>query len=325
MRVLHAALIAVAMVVGAAGEAAAAYPERPVRIVVVVPPGTAADIMARTIADKLAERLKKPFVVENRPGASSLIGSESVAKAPPDGYSLLLLNSAQTGAAALDAKFPLDLERDFAPVGMLGRSPFILAVSNDFPPKTLGEFIALAKARPGKINYGSGGYGSPSHLGMELLAIRAGIQLTHVPYKGQAAYNPALATNEIQIALGTVPGFVPIVSTGRVRPLAAGGLSAPKEYPDIPTVAASGFPGFDLDIWLSLVTTAGSPPEAVKTLNDALRAVLTDPATVAELEKKGFVTDPSTPEALGAFIKADLKNWREVVQRANLSSAASGK
>jgi tripartite-type tricarboxylate transporter receptor subunit TctC len=323
MKVLLAAFVVVAALAGSAPCAAAAYPDRPVRIVVVVPPGTAADIMARTVAAKLAERLKQPFVVENRPGASSLIGSESVAKAPADGYSLLLFNSAQTGAASLDPKFPLDIERDFAPVGMLGRSPFILAVSSDFPAKTLAEFIALAKAQPGKINYGSGGYGSPSHLGMELLAIRAGITLTHVPYKGQAAYNPALATNEIQIALGTVPGFVPFVGTGRVRPFAAGGGKAPKEYPNIPTVAASGFPGFDLDIWLSLVTTAGSPPEAIKVLNDALRAILTDPATVAELEKKGFVTNPSTPEELGAFIKADLKNWQEVVQRANLADPAA--
>ena len=323
MRMLIAAWIAVAIIGVTPAAATAAYPDRPVRIVVVVPPGTAADIMARTIGAKLAERLKQPFVIENRPGASSLIGSDAVAKAPPDGYSLLLFNSAQTGAASLDPKFPLDVERDFAPVGMLGRSPFILAVSSEFAPKTVAEFIALAKAQPGKINYGSGGYGSPSHLGMELLAIRARIKLTHVPYKGQAAYNPALANNEIQIALGTVPGFLPIVGTGKVRPFAAGGPKAPKEFPGIPTVAASGFPGYDLDIWLSLVTTAGSPPEAIRTLNEALRAILTDPATVAELEKKGFVTDPSTPEDLGAFIKADVRNWKEVVQRANLTETAA--
>ena len=325
MRVLCVALVVAAVLMTGAGSAGAAYPDRPVRIVVVVPPGTAADIMARTVAARLGDRLRQSFVVENRPGASSLIGSESVAKAPPDGYSLLLLNSAQTGAASLDPKFPLDLERDFAPVGMLGRSPFILAVSSEFPAKTLAEFIALAKAQPGKINYGSGGYGSPSHLGMELLSMRAGITLTHVPYKGQAAYNPALGTNEIQIALGTVPGFMPIISTGRVRPFAAGGVKAPKEFPTIATVADSGFPGFDLDIWLSLVATAGTPPDVIKFLSDELRAVLGDPAVIADLERRGFVTDPSTPEALGAFIKADLRNWREVVRRANLKDPAAVK
>lgn len=317
--VLAATLLTTAMSV------VAAFPERPLRIVVVVPPGTGADIMARTVANKLGEQLKQSVVVENRPGASSVVGSESVARAAPDGYSLLLLNSAQTGSAALSPKFPLDLMRDFAPVAMLGTSPYIFAVSNAFPPKTVQEFIALAKANPGKINYGSGGYGSPAHLGMELLSIMAGIKLTHVPYKGQGAYNTALASDEIQIALGTVPGFLPFTSGGRVRAFAAGGATAPKEYPAIPTIADSGFPGYDLDIWYSLVTTAGTPPEIIRRLNEELRIALSDPALRADLDKKGYVARPSTPEELGAYIRTDIERWREVVKRANLSDPDAAK
>jgi len=306
------------------GDAGAAFPDRPLRIVVVVPPGTAADIMARTVAAKLGERLNQPVVVENRPGGNSVIGSEAVARAPADGYSLLLFNSAQTGSAALDPRFPLDVERDFAPVSMLGKSAYILAVSNEFPARTLSEFVAYAKANPGKVNYGSGGHGSPAHLGMELLAIQAGVKLTHVPYKGQAQYNVALSTDEIQIAFGTVPGFAPVVAAGRVRPLAAGGLVAPKEFPKLPTIAET-FPGFDIDIWLSLVTTRGTPPDVVKRLNEELRAVLNDPELRAELDKRGFVVTPSTQEELAAFIRSDLQRWKDVVKRANLTEPVAAK
>ncbi|GIK86280.1 MAG: ABC transporter substrate-binding protein [Betaproteobacteria bacterium] len=320
MRVRFApALLAAVLTACSAAAAHAAYPERPIRIVVVVPPGTGADTMARTIAQRLSEQMKQSVVVENRPGASSVVGSEAVARAAPDGYSLLLLNSAQTGAAALSAKFPLDLMRDFAPVAMLGKSPYIFAVSNAFPPKTVQEFIDYAKANPGRINYGSGGYGSPAHLGMELLAIMAGIRLTHVPYKGQAAYNAALATDEIQIAMGTVPGFLPVTSAGRARAFAAGGATAPKEYPAIPTIAGSGFPGYDIDIWYSLVTTAGTPPDVVRRLSEELRIALADPALRADLERKGYTASWSSPEDLGAYIRTDIDRWRDVVRRANLA------
>ncbi len=317
-------IAAAVLLAACAGVVSAAFPDRPLRIVVVVPPGTAADIMARTVAAKLSERLKQPVVVENKPGANSVIGSESVARAPADGYSLLLFNSAQTGAAALDPKFPLDVEREFAPVSMLGKSPYILAVSNDFPPKTLAEFVAYAKANPGKVNYGTGGHGSPAHLGMELLAIQAGIKLMHVPYKGQAQYNVALASNEIQIAFGTVPGFAPVVAAGKIRPLAAGGITAPKEFPNLPTIAST-YPGFDIDIWLSLVTTAGTPPDVVKRLNEEVRAVLDDPAVRADLEKRGFAVGGSTPEELGAFVRTDVQTWKDVVRRANLGEPAAAK
>jgi tripartite-type tricarboxylate transporter receptor subunit TctC len=324
MKSAFASLLMLAATLGV-GDVVAAFPDRPLRIVVVVPPGTAADIMARTVAAKLGERLNQPVVVENRPGGNSVIGSESVARAPADGYSLLLFNSAQTGTAALDPRFPLDVERDFAPVAMLGKSAYILAVSNDFPAKTLPEFVAYAKANPGKVNYGSGGHGSPAHLGMELLGIQAGVKLMHVPYKGQAQYNAALATDEIQIAFGTVPGFAPVVAAGRVRPLAAGGLTAPKEFPKLPTIAESGFPGFDIDIWLSLVTTGGTPPDVVKRLSDEIRSVLNDPVVRADLDKRGFVVTPSTPDELAAFIRTDVQRWKEVVKRANLTEAVAPK
>lgn len=323
MKVKIACLAAAAMF-GAATNALSAFPDRPVRIVVVVPPGTGADIMARTVANRLSEQFKQPFVVENRPGGSSVVGSESVARAVPDGHSLLLLNSAQTGSAALSAKFPLDLTRDFAPVALLGTSPYIFAVSNGFAPKNVPELVAMARAHPGKINYGSGGYGSPAHLGVELLSLMAGIKLTHIPYKGQGAYNVALATDEIQIALGTVPGFVPFTNSGRVRAFAAGGLNAPKEYPSIPTVAES-YPGYDLDIWYSLVTTGGTPREVIKILHDQIRIALTDPAVRADLDKKGYIANPSTPEELGAFIKRDIERWKDVVMRAKLSDPAEPK
>lgn len=314
-----------AVLLTAAHVAFAAYPDRPVRIVVISLPGGAADLMARTIGARLSEQLKQSFVVENRPGGSSLVGSESVARAAPDGYSLLLFNQAQTGSAALSPKFPLDLLRDFAPVSMLGTTPNIIAVSNAFPARTIQEFVALAKSNPGKINYGSVGYGSPSHLAIEILSSTAGIQLTHVPYKGQAAYAAALATDEIQIALGTVPGFVGLANSGRLRPFAAAGLKAPKEFPNLPTLNENGFPGFDLDIWFSLVATAGTPPEVIKLLNDEIRSALNDPAVRADMDKKGFVPKSSTPEELGAHIKADLERWKGIVKAAKLTDPAEAK
>jgi tripartite-type tricarboxylate transporter receptor subunit TctC len=318
------AFVAAAAMAGPATSALSAFPERPVRIVVVVPPGSAADILARTVAQKLTELFKTTFIVENRPGGSSVVGSQFVAQANPDGYSLLLLNSPQTGAAALNPKFPLDLVRDFAPVSMLGTTPYIFAVSNAFAAKNMQELVAYAKANPGKANYGSGGYGSPAHLGVELLSEMAGIKLTHVPYKGQAEYNQALVSDEIQIALGTVPAFMPFISSGRVRPFAAAGLKAPKEYPNIPRVAES-YPGYEVDIWFSLVTTAGTPREVIKILNDQIRIALTDPAVRADLDRKGYIATPSTPEQLGAFIKKDIEQWKEVVKRANLSDPADTK
>jgi tripartite-type tricarboxylate transporter receptor subunit TctC len=317
-------LLAAFAIVGATPRAIANYPERPIRLVVVVSPGSGADILARTLAKKLSEQLNTPVIVENRPGASSIIGSQSVARANPDGYSLLFLNSPQTGAAALDPGYPLDLEREFAPVSLVGWSPYILGVSKSFPAKTMQEFVDYAKANPGKINYASGGVGSPAHLGVELLCAMAGIKLTHVPYKSQGDYNIALIKDEVQIALGTVAGYIPFVSSGQIRPFAAGGQKAPKEYPNIPTVAAS-YPGYDVDIWFSVVTTAGTPREVIKILNHQIRVALADPAMIADLERKGFTVESSTPEQLGVIIKRDIENWKEVVKRANLSSPSGTK
>jgi len=299
--------------------ASAAYPERPVRILVGVPPGTGIDTMARAVAAKLSEELGQQFIVENRAGAGSNIATEAVARAAPDGYTLLMFNNAQTGNAALNPKLPFDAVRDFAPIAMLGTTPYIFGASPQFPAKNMQELIAMARSKPGAINYASGGHGSPSHLAVELLAAMADVKFKHIPYKGQAAYNPALVTDEVQFAMGTIPGFAALMSSGKIRPFAAGGKTRTREYPNMPTVAESGYPDFDVDIWFALVTTAGTPAPVIRTLNSAIVRILAMPAVKTDLERKGFTVTPSSPEELGKYIVRDVTRWKEVVKRANIT------
>ena len=306
----------------AAANAFAAYPDRPIRIIVPFPAGAGNDLLGRMIGQKLSAAVGQPVVIENRAGAGGNIGTEAAARAAPDGYTILMFNNAQTMNEALNPKVPFEVVRDFTGLAMLAASPMLLVASVDFPPRTVPELIAYAKAQPGKVNYGSSGYGTPQHFGAEMLSTMAGVKFTHVPYRGQAPSNAALVSNEIQIAFGTVAGFAPLIKAGRIRPLAAAGTVPPKEFPTLPTVAQSGFPGFSVYIWYGLVVPSATPAPIVKYLNDALLKILANPADKADFEEKGFEVTPGTSEELTAFIKTDLTQWRDLVQRANLQPPA---
>jgi tripartite-type tricarboxylate transporter receptor subunit TctC len=301
------------------GGSAADYPDRPIHLIVPFEPGAGADILARTIGAKLSTVLGQQVVVMNRSGASGNIGTEVVAHSAADGYTLLLFNNSQTLNASLNPKLPFDVEKDFTAVSMLATSPILLCSKRTFPAKTIKELVALAKANPGKYNYGSAGYGTPLHFAGEMLDVLADIKLVHVPYKGQGGSSKALVAGDIDLAFGTVAGFAPLVKAGLVEPIAAAGAKRMKEMPDLPTIAESGYPGFDVHIWYGVMAPAGTPPAIIKKLNDAITGILTNPAERADIESKGYDVTPSTPSELASFIKTDLARWKGLVQKANIS------
>jgi tripartite-type tricarboxylate transporter receptor subunit TctC len=314
-RLMAALVVFVAMI----ASAVAAYPDRPIRIIVPFEPAAGADILARTIGAKLSSALGQQVVVVNRSGAGGNIGTEAAAHSPPDGYTLLLFNNSQTLNASLNAQLPFNVEKDFTAVSMLATSPILLVSSRKFPAKTFQEVVTLAKAQPGKINYGSAGYGTPLHFAGELLNNVADIKLVHVPYKGQGGSSAALVASDIDLGFGTVAGFAPLIKGGLVHPIAAAGTKRLREFPDIPTIAESGYPEFDVNIWYGLVAPSGTPPEIIKKLNDAIGKILANPTERADIESKGYDVTPSTPAALTKFIKSDLSRWRGLVEKANLS------
>ena len=312
-------LAALALWVLGVATAQAAYPERPIRIIVPFPPGAGIDLVARMVATKLSGPLGQQIIVDNRPGAGGNIGAEAVARSPADGYTLLLINNAQTVNVALNPNLPFDVNRDFAALGMIGFSPLMLAASNELPAKSVADVVRLAKASPGKLNYGSPGPGTPQHLSFELLNLLAGVKIVHVPYKGQGPATGALIANEIQVMFGTVAGFAPMIKANRVRPIATASAQRLKGYPELPTIAESGYPSFDVSIWYGLAAPAKTPPEIVKRFNDELGRMLAIPAERADFGQKGFEVTPSSPEQLAAFIRNDLARWQQVVQKANLT------
>src|SRR5262245_61485237 len=243
------------------------YPSRPIRIVVPTQAGAAQDILARLMQPHLEKSLGQPVIVENRSGASTMIGTDAVAKAAPDGHTLLIVPTTFTVNAALNSKLNFDLEHDFAPITVLVKNPLLFAVNAKVPAKTLKEFVALAKSEPGKLNYGTSGASTQAHLLLEMWSAQAGIKMQHIPYRGGAPAALAVATGEVQLVLLSPLGILPQVQAGMVRPLATGGLTRDPNMPELATAAEAGFPGFEAVQWLGLLTTAGTPKEIVAKLN----------------------------------------------------------
>jgi len=315
-------LVAAALLVPAADTAARAdtYPSRPIRIVVPTQAGAAQDIMARLLQPYLEKSLGQPVIVENRSGASTMIGSDAVAKAAPDGYSLLIVPTTFTVNAALNAKLSFDLERDFEPITVLVKNPLFFAVNSRVPARTLQEFVALAKAQPGKLNYGTSGASTQAHLLLEMWSAQAGIKMQHIPYRGGAPAALAVAAGEIDIVLLSPLGILPQIETGLVRPLATGGLERDPKFPDIPTAAESGYPGFEAVQWLGLLTTAGTPKEIVQKLNTEVNRALREPEVAARLAQQGTTPAPSTPDEFKALIANEIRGWKETAQKANIKA-----
>jgi tripartite-type tricarboxylate transporter receptor subunit TctC len=298
--------------------ASAAYADRPIHIIVPFPPGAGNDLLARTIGAKLSDALGQPVIIDNRAGAGGNVGTEVAAHSAADGYTLLMINNAQTINTALNPKLQFDVVHDFTGVSMLATTPILLAANKSFPAKTVKDVITLAKTQPGKINFGSPGFGTPQHFGGELLNYLAGIKLIHVPYHGQAAATQALISGDVQLAFGTVAGFAPMVDGGLINPVAIAGNKRIGQYPDIPAIAESGYPIFNIYIWYGFVAPAGTPPEIVTRLNQELGRVLANQENAADLDKKGFTVSTSSPSQLSDFIKSDVERWKELVKETDM-------
>ena len=294
-----------------------AFPDRPVRLVVGFAPG-GSDISARLVGQKLSELWGQPVVVDNRPGAAGNIGADAVAKAVPDGYTILLMVNSYTINTSVYRNLPWDLIRDFAPIGRYATSPMVVVVNDKMPVKTFADFMAYAKANRGKINYGSAGTGTAPHLAGELFAMRSGIEMTHVPYKGSAPSVTALVADEVQISFGALSAFDGMVRQGRLRPLAVTTATRFSQLPDVPTISESGLPGFDVDIWYGFLAPARTPPAIVKKLSDDLGRVMADPDLQSKLRERGLEPAYLDSSKTSELVRRDVARWREVVNTLKL-------
>jgi len=291
------------------------YPARTVRVIVPFAPGGGTDIVARILGQQLSQKLGQSFVIENRPAGSGIVGADLVAKAPADGYTLLFAFSSLSSSAKLFSHLPYDPIRDFAPVALATTSPLLAVVPAALPAKNVAEFIAHAKAHPGKLNYGSSGPGSSPHLATELFLSMTGTQMTHIAYKGIAPAITALLADEVQFSLVPIAVGMPHVRSGKLRALGVAGLSRSSAAPELPTIAESGVPGFEVIGWWGVLAPAKTPRSAVDLLNRELRAALELPDVRRTLLDQGMDPAGGTPEQFGALIKADMDKWGEIGRR----------
>jgi len=294
------------------------WPERPIRLIVPFTAGSSSDTVARLVAQKLGERLGQQLVIENRVGAGGSLGTELVARAEADGYTLGLANTSTHAVAASLAAPGYDPVKDFAPVAMLGSSPFVLSMHPGVPARTIAELIALAKAKPRTLNYASAGPATLAHLSGALFAKMARIELTHVPYRGTAQSTLDLLEGRVEMQFGTIPPTLTHIRAGKLRALAVTGAARNPALPEVPTIAESGLPGYECSLWQAIVAPAGTPGAIVARLNRAIIAVLDDPELRAAFAKQGVDAEPGTADALGARIRDDVRKWREVIASAGI-------
>ena len=300
--------------------ARAEWPDRPIKMIVPFSAGSSSDTIARIVAIKMGERLGQQVVVENRVGGSTIIGTDSVAKSAPDGYTLELANTTTHAAsAALNATLPFDPVKDFAPVAMIGVSPFVLIGATQVAAPTLKDFVALAKAKPGSLSYASAGTGTLAHLAGELFKYKAGIEVTHVPYRGSAQSMIDLMQGRIDFSVSTIPPTLQHIREGKLRAFATMSEKRNASLPEIPTVAEAGVPGCEAALWTAVVVPAGVPADIIKKLNAAVLAAVATPDIQQALTIQGVDPEPGPPEAVGERIKADILKWKEVVVAAKIT------
>ena len=314
-RFVVVAMAALALGMPAGGAIADEYPSKPIRFVAPYPPGSVTDILARIIGQKLTESWKQPVIVENRGGGGSVIGTDIVAKAPPDGYTILLVAPDLAINQSLRSKLPYDAEKSFAPVTLLVFGPTVLCVHPSLPVSNLRELIAYAKSRPGQLSYASGGNGTVGHLGMELLKHMAGIDMVHVPYKGTAAVVTAVLSGEVQVAFAQMATVRPQFLSGKLRVLAVASGVRAQAMPDLPTVAEAGLPGFKADVWFGVVAPAGTPSAIVSRLNSEIGRIIRMPDVREQLLPQGIEPVTNTPEEFAALIHTEIAKWAELVKR----------
>jgi len=318
MRIVTAAVAALALTTVTASSVAQTYPSRPIRLVVPLAPGGTNDTLARFISDRLGERLGQQVVVDNRPGANSQIGSSIVARATPDGHTLLIMGAGHAINPSLQRSLPYDTERDFAPIGLVAGGPYLLVIPPAIPAKTVKEFVAWVKARQGQLSYGSASVGNPTHLAGELFNIATGTDLQHVPYKGGSAVLPDLVSGRLAMTFSSISTVRANMQAGRLRPIAVTTVKRSVFLPDVPTFIESGFPSMEINAWYGLLTTGKTPNAIVQRLNAALREVLAEPSVRESFLKQGLDPQPTTVEEYRTQIANEMAKWAKVVRAAGI-------
>jgi tripartite-type tricarboxylate transporter receptor subunit TctC len=314
LAVALAALVAIA-----SGASAQTYPTHTIRLIVPFPAGGSNDVMARIIAPHLEQSLGQTVIVDNRPAAAGTVGTDAVAKAAPDGHTLLLVASSHTVTPAINHKLPYNTEKDFAPVSLINTNAMIFFVNPKVPANTLAEFVALAKKEPGKFNYASPGTGSQTHLTIELLSRRHGIKLVHIPYRGGAPATMAMLSNESQFTLLAPNVIFPHIEAGTIRAIASGGPKRHPRLPDVPTTAELGFADITAIQWVGVLTTAGTPKPVVDRLSAELNRIVHLPDVAARLADQGVTPTGSTPEEFQKLISTEIAQWTQVAREAGVN------
>ena len=311
------AVAAVALGFTAAADAQT-YPNRTIRFIAPFAAGGGTDLIARTLAQKLTEALGQTVVVDNRPGASAAIGTEIAAKSPPDGYTIMIATPTMAVNPSLMPKLPYDALRDFAPISLIATSPHLLAVHPSLPAKSVKELVALARARPGQLAFATAGNGGSSHLSAELFSSMAKIKLVHVPYKGTGQSVLAIVTGEVSLGFNDVMTNLPHMKSGRLRGLAVTSLQRSTAVPDLPTIAESGYPGFQSGVWYGVVAPAKTPPEIVARLNSEMVKIVRNPDFAQKLAAQGADAIGSSPEQFGEHLRAETARWAKIIREAKI-------
>jgi tripartite-type tricarboxylate transporter receptor subunit TctC len=290
------------------------YPARPVRIIVPFAVGGPADVYARFLGAKLQEALGQPFVIDNRPGAGAVVGTDAVAKAPPDGYTLLVMSNTHTVNETLIPNKPYALMRDFVPIAPINYSDLVMVVNPSVPAKSLQEFTALAKAQPGKLNYASSGPGTPYHMAGELYKSMAGVDIVHVPYKESSGARTGVLGGQVDMMFDAVTTMSEQAKAGKVRPLATSGKARSSVMPDVPTLSEAGVPGYEAVIWLGVMAPKGTPPAVVSKLNAEIGKIVNRPEVRADWAKQGAVGMTMTPDEFAKYVADDIVKWEKVIK-----------
>jgi tripartite-type tricarboxylate transporter receptor subunit TctC len=292
------------------------YPNRPINFVVPFPTGGGNDLLAREIGAVLSQRLGQPVVVENKPGAGSAIGTQYVARAKPDGYTLLMVANTAVINSAYTPTVPYDIVKDFAGVALVAKIPLALVTSNSIPKGSVKDFIDYLKASPGKYNYGSSGQGTVQHMAGLMFMSMTETDMVHIPFKGNAQIVSEMIPGRVEVLLGPINSLLGPIRSGQLRALAVGGLERSAILPDLPTLNEAGVEGFDLDVWYGIALPAGAPPEVIQKLNDEIRHVMSDPALQEKLAGHGMETlTVGAPKEMDDLVRQDLKTWTEILEK----------